>query len=686
MTKKRQSIGSLGTVVAVFLILIASYLSSVVYEAPQGPIPVFESPSGKSVTGLATTFTSICTDDKTILKVEGNTNAKAAAYDSTTYTKRICADALLGTGHTCKYATPTTTTTTTTLPAYCSNTAWDGDESDQLSANQGCGGSCNKCSAGYYCWANSDCSSSNCYFDAATIQKRNTAVPPILSTYRSTSPADIQYQGVCTAGTSQTSQQTSTSTSTSEGSSGVSVGTSLTAGAIADVTGEQFSLPSLSSLPSPSIGPSYCSDGVKSGDETDIDCGGSCLTKCANNLNCNTHSDCGSSYCDNGICKTSPLLTTPTTPTLKLPTITASQQAINAIVRLGSDGTVEKAGYSGPAATTTTSTTPITYSGTITTCNAQPGTSRCTPAAGPTGTKLLGIIDEFNSFGQMYNGYAIYVSDSVVGEVVKNPTCSVSQGCATSVCSKGTLQFEINEYDQDGQSVFRKYGICSDKKIKVASCSERTKGRTCTTNPPEAGLTKLSGYVLDIINNADGGRTFVYYDLYIQSQEAAPTTSSVTYTDVCFGNGPYHYETRPTTPVNKKGTCESGDCIFTISADTGAKVAACTSTNPNDIIYPASVCSGGYCVGTDCAQQGCQTQASCNSNPSCAWDAYETLVTKCKSRGNVCYDPGRVGICTPEAFRSGDYSCLYKPLGSKFYTRACVGAGGIAFWQIPEVY
>ncbi|HVY47846.1 MAG TPA: lamin tail domain-containing protein [Minicystis sp.] len=45
-----------------------------------------------------------------------------------------------------------------------------------------------------------------------------------------------------------------------------------------------------------------CSDGVQNGDESDIDCGGSCAKKCAPNLHCMTGADCQLGACSNGLC------------------------------------------------------------------------------------------------------------------------------------------------------------------------------------------------------------------------------------------------------------------------------------------------------------------------------------------------------------------------------------------------
>jgi uncharacterized delta-60 repeat protein len=42
---------------------------------------------------------------------------------------------------------------------------------------------------------------------------------------------------------------------------------------------------------------SACDDGMKSGMESDVDCGGTCTNKCLTGLNCNAGSDCRSSFC-----------------------------------------------------------------------------------------------------------------------------------------------------------------------------------------------------------------------------------------------------------------------------------------------------------------------------------------------------------------------------------------------------
>ena len=48
-----------------------------------------------------------------------------------------------------------------------------------------------------------------------------------------------------------------------------------------------------------------CTDGVKNGDETDIDCGGSC-DPCADGLSCHVNADCVSDSCLSGVCAAAP--------------------------------------------------------------------------------------------------------------------------------------------------------------------------------------------------------------------------------------------------------------------------------------------------------------------------------------------------------------------------------------------
>ena len=54
-----------------------------------------------------------------------------------------------------------------------------------------------------------------------------------------------------------------------------------------------------------SIAVSTCQDGVMNGNETDVDCGGSCLLskKCDDGLRCNNGPDCISGVCQSNTCQ-----------------------------------------------------------------------------------------------------------------------------------------------------------------------------------------------------------------------------------------------------------------------------------------------------------------------------------------------------------------------------------------------
>ncbi len=46
-----------------------------------------------------------------------------------------------------------------------------------------------------------------------------------------------------------------------------------------------------------------CDDGIKNGNETDVDCGGSCGATCANDRSCQGNGDCASGHCCDGACR-----------------------------------------------------------------------------------------------------------------------------------------------------------------------------------------------------------------------------------------------------------------------------------------------------------------------------------------------------------------------------------------------
>lgn len=51
------------------------------------------------------------------------------------------------------------------------------------------------------------------------------------------------------------------------------------------------------------VEPLTCGDGLQNGDETDVDCGGSCLARCANGRGCSIDGDCSSGHCVSNVCR-----------------------------------------------------------------------------------------------------------------------------------------------------------------------------------------------------------------------------------------------------------------------------------------------------------------------------------------------------------------------------------------------
>lgn len=60
--------------------------------------------------------------------------------------------------------------------------------------------------------------------------------------------------------------------------------------------------PPSTSPPPPPPDPT-CSDGVKNGSESDVDCGGPTCARCALGQRCSSAADCSTSRCDNNVCK-----------------------------------------------------------------------------------------------------------------------------------------------------------------------------------------------------------------------------------------------------------------------------------------------------------------------------------------------------------------------------------------------
>ena len=153
----------------------------------------------------------------------------------------------------------------------CSNEEKDDGESDI-----DCGGSCSPCAIGKSCSANDDCESGNC--DGGTCAESSGPGPSAACDdgEKNGDESDVDCGGSCSACADgkSCSAPTDCVSGNCEGGSCVPAG------------------PTVS-----------CTDGEKNGDETDIDCGGSCAQKCDTEKACNTDNDCISYKCEGNLCK-----------------------------------------------------------------------------------------------------------------------------------------------------------------------------------------------------------------------------------------------------------------------------------------------------------------------------------------------------------------------------------------------
>jgi hypothetical protein len=140
----------------------------------------------------------------------------------------------------------------------CSDNVQNGSESDK-----DCGGSCNGCANGLKCVSGGDCSSGHCVGNLCVSQCADGA--------KDGTETDVDCGGSC-------------STKCAVGK-GCGVNADCTTGSC-DTT----------ATPKVCLAAS-CTDSVQNGTETDVDCGGSCSTKCADGLKCSLDTDCTSAHC-----------------------------------------------------------------------------------------------------------------------------------------------------------------------------------------------------------------------------------------------------------------------------------------------------------------------------------------------------------------------------------------------------
>lgn len=198
-----------------------------------------------SLTGTKLKLTQNATYDATFVTADGNagdvTKIPSLAKQDSSYNRTTDYDATTS----IELAKEMTGVIAFATPGYCMNggtystgciPACSNNQKDLFEADKDCGGPCgNKCKNGAMCKVNEDCTSGAC-----------------------------GEGGVCSVPTCDGDEQCKGD------------------GAKCDTTNHVCM---------------YCGDGIKNNDESDVDCGGSCSTKCVNGLQCRSNSDCITNEC-----------------------------------------------------------------------------------------------------------------------------------------------------------------------------------------------------------------------------------------------------------------------------------------------------------------------------------------------------------------------------------------------------
>jgi hypothetical protein len=202
------------------------------------------------------------------------------------------------------------------VPATCSSLGYNcGSHSD------GCGGTviCGTCSTGtcvngqccvpgtcsglgYNCGTHSDgcggtvncgtCSSGTCYNGQCCTASTCSGLGYTCGTHSDGCGGTINC-GICSSGSCVNGQCCAPDTCASLG---------YNCGSYSDGCGGTLDCGTCATGDTCTLGVCGCTNGVKNGTETDVDCGGVCLTKCAQGAICITNNDCSTGSCADGVC------------------------------------------------------------------------------------------------------------------------------------------------------------------------------------------------------------------------------------------------------------------------------------------------------------------------------------------------------------------------------------------------
>jgi beta-glucosidase len=196
-----------------------------------------------------------------------------------------------------------------------------------------------------------------------------------------------------------------------------------------------------------SYGAATCTDGIKNGSETDVDCGGSCTTKCANGRGCSINADCQGNNCVTGTCQA--LANMPPTVGISSPlngaSVVAGSTITIAATAADSDGTVSSVAFLvGATQVGQDTTSPYSVSWTVPVAPASYSlTARATDNGGATTTSAaVGISATASCTDTVKNGNETDVDcgGSCAAKCANGRTCSINADCQSGSCVTGVCQ------------------------------------------------------------------------------------------------------------------------------------------------------------------------------------------------------------------------------------------------------
>ena len=171
-----------------------------------------------------------------------------------------------------------------------------------------------------------------------------------------------------------------------------------------------------------------CIDHVQTGDETDIDCGGSCPTKCTEGQTCLVGTDCDSNQCVEGVCARQPCTVIGCSDGYRCNSVTGTCYACDDNIKNGNETDVDCGGsWCGACDAGQT-------------CNTD---SDCATNACDSKTKICVSCSDNIKNGKETD---VDCGGACENKCFKGQTCSVNEDCSTTQCTNGICTGEDLRY------------------------------------------------------------------------------------------------------------------------------------------------------------------------------------------------------------------------------------------------